>query len=190
MKRNTRTHRVLLVFRLIRFLTDDFEYGNGNSDPCRPAHMFLLSYLAMKRDKRHWRAVPQSHSTCFPRHSGILVKSPRRHSRQVSVMRSSSRPLRAVRTVPEQAVETSQWRGWHEAASCDVRTHDAESVTSVCSEHHCRMACSGAYRIFLAEEDWCCLQDSQVSPLRSHFSWKIPSWNCSAPQLFPRFGWT
>ena len=118
------------------------------------------------------------------------ARSPNPHSRQVSVMRSSSRPLRAVRTVPEQAVETSQWRGWHEAASCDVRTHDAESVTSVCSEHHCRMACSGAYRIFLAEEDWCCLQDSQVSPLRSHFSWKIPSWNCSAPQLFPRFGWT
>ena len=65
MKSNTRTHWVLLVFRLIRFLTDDFEYGNGNSDPCRPAHMFLLSYLAMKRDKRHWRAVPQSHSTVF-----------------------------------------------------------------------------------------------------------------------------
>ena len=65
MKRNTRTHRVLLVFRLIRFLTDDFEYGNGNSDPCRPVHMFLLFYLVMKRDKRHWRAVPQSHSTVF-----------------------------------------------------------------------------------------------------------------------------
>ena len=87
------------------------------------------------------------------------------------------------------------WKRLNDAAgirqqSCDVRTHDAESVTSVCSEHHCRMACSGAYRIFLAEEDWCCLQDSQVSPLRNHFSWKIPSWNCSAPQLFPRFGWT
>ena len=87
------------------------------------------------------------------------------------------------------------WKRLNDAAGirqqgCDVRTHDAESVTSVCSEHHCRMACSGAYRIFLAEEDWCCLQDSQVSPLRSHFSWKIPSWNCSAPQLFPRFGWT
>ena len=155
-----------------------------------PRLISFPSYLAMKRDKRHWRAVPQSHSMCFLRHGGILVGSPNRHSRQVSVMRSSSRPLRAVRTVPEQAVETSQWRGWHEAASCDVRTHDAESVTSVCSEHHCRMACSGAYRIFLAEEDWCCLQDSQVSPLRSHFSWKIPSWSCSAPQLFPRFGWT
>ena len=149
----------------------------------RDSYLFLPIWL--------WNeAVPQSHSMCFPRHGGILVGSPNRHSRQVSVMRSSSRPLRAVRTVPEQAVETSQWRGWHEAASCDVRTHDAESVTSVCSEHHCRMACSGAYRIFLAEEDWCCLQDSQVSPLRSHFSWKIPSWNCSAPQLFPRFGWT
>ena len=42
----------------------------------------------MKRDKRHWRAVPQSHSTCFPRHGGILVKSPNRHSQQVSAMRS------------------------------------------------------------------------------------------------------
>ena len=153
MKRNTRTHRVLLVFRLIRFLTDDFEYGNGNSDPCRPVHMFLLFYLVMKRDKRYWRAVPQSHSICFPRHSGIPVRSPNRHSRQVSVIRSSSRPLRAVRTVPEQL-----WKRLNDAAGmrqqgCDVRTHDAESVTSVCSEHHCRMACSGAYRIFLAEED-------------------------------------
>ena len=73
-----------------------------------PRLISFPSYLAMKRDKRHWRAVPQSHSTCFPRHGGILVKSPNRHSQQVSAMRSSSRPLRAVRTVPEQAVEASQ----------------------------------------------------------------------------------
>ena len=106
--RNTRTHRVLLVFRLIRFLTDDFKYGNGNSDPRRPAHIFLLSYLVMKRDKRHWRAVPQSHSICFPMHSGIPIRSPNRHSRKVSVMPSSSKPLRAVRTVPEQVVEASR----------------------------------------------------------------------------------
>lgn len=81
-----------------------------------PRLISFPSYLVMKRDKRHWRAVPQSHSICFPRHSGILGKSPRRHSRKVSVMPSSSKPLRAVRTVPEQAVEAFQRRGWHEAA--------------------------------------------------------------------------
>ena len=81
-----------------------------------PRLISFPSYLAMKRDKRHWRAVPQSHSTCFPRHGGILVKSPNRHSQQVSAMRSSSRPLRAVRTVPEQAVEASRWRDRHKAA--------------------------------------------------------------------------
>ena len=53
-----------------------------------PRLISFPSYLAMKRDKRHWRAVPQSHSTCFPRHGGILVKSPNRHSQQVSAMRS------------------------------------------------------------------------------------------------------
>ena len=73
-----------------------------------PRLISFFSYLVMKRDKRHWRAVPQAHSTCFPRHSGILGKSPRRHSRKVSVMPSSSKPLRAVRTVPEQVVEASQ----------------------------------------------------------------------------------
>ena len=153
MKRNTRTHRVLLVFRLIRFLTDDFEYGNGNSDPCRPVHMFLLFYLVMKRDKRHWRAVPQSHSTVF----------------RDTAASSSEAPIGTVGRYPscvppqgpfEQSEQcrSKLWKRLNDAAGirqqgCDVRTHDAESVTSVCSEHHCRMACSGAYRIFLAEED-------------------------------------
>ena len=75
--RNTRTHRVLLVFRLIRHLTDDFKSGNGNTNPRRSDHMFLLSYhLVMKRDKRHEWTVPSSHSTRFPRHSGVLRQKP------------------------------------------------------------------------------------------------------------------
>ena len=98
-----KTARVLFV-HLIRY---DGQNRNHHRYPFPKTHIFP-SYLVIKRDKRHWRAVSSSHSTCFPRHSGILGKSPRRHSRKVSVMRSSSRLLRAVRTVPEQAVEASQ----------------------------------------------------------------------------------
>lgn len=119
-----------------------------------PRLISFPSYLAMKRDKRHWRAVPQSHSTCFPRHGGILV---------------GRAPIGTVGRYPscvppqgpfEQSEQcrSKLWKRLNDAAGmrqqgCDVRTHNAESVTSVCSEHHCRMACSGAYRIFLAEED-------------------------------------
>ena len=138
--------------------------------------------------------------------TGVQFRNPIRRVFRDTAVSSSKAPIGTVSRYPpcvppqgpfEQSEQcrSKPWKRLNDAAGirqqgCDVRTHDAESVTSVCSEHHCRMACSGAYRIFLAEEDWCCLQDSQVSPLRSHFSWKIPSWNCSAPQLFPRFGWT
>ena len=94
MKRNTRTHRVLLIFRLIRFLTDDFKYGNGNSDPRRPAHIyvppFLSGYEARQtalagsivipfdvffETQRHPRQKPKAAQSAGIRHA-FLLKAP------------------------------------------------------------------------------------------------------------------
>ena len=94
-----------------------------------PRLISFPSYLAMKRDKRHWRAVSQSHSTCFPRHGGILV---------------GRAPIGTVGRYPscvppqgpfEQSEQcrSKLWKRLNDAAGmrqqgCNTRTHDAEAV--------------------------------------------------------------
>ena len=138
----------------------------------QPPPFLLVHLIRYDGQNRNHHRYPFSETHIFSFLSGYETRQFRNPTRYVfrdTAASSSEAPIGTVGRYPscvppqgpfEQSEQcrSKLWKRLNDAAGirqqgCDVRTHDAESVTSVCSEHHCRMACSGAYRIFLAEED-------------------------------------